>query len=136
MTAGGSHLHDAGHYFDRCVPPERKWREPTQWTRTNVRVNRLSYTSRPDAIRRSQFATDEAVLYLQGVFSPDEERSAGEPQAEVQPVDEGQAAHELQSPDEERSAGEPQAEVQSVDELQAAHGVHSAHGLPYSHSCE
>src|ERR1019366_9641629 len=45
MTAGGSHLHDAGHYFDRCVPPERKWREPTEWTRTKVRVNRLSYTS-------------------------------------------------------------------------------------------
>src|ERR1019366_5930879 len=45
MTAGGSHLHDAGYHFDRRAPPERKWREPTEWTRTKVRVNRLSYTS-------------------------------------------------------------------------------------------
>ena len=134
--------------FDRCyrqmLTPERKWRGPRQWTRTDTKVNRLF----------SQFATAEAILYRQELFSPDEERSqggvqavdegpaahelqspdeersAGEPQGGVQTVDEGPAARELQSPDEERSAGEPQAEVQTVDELQAAHE------LLYSHSSE
>jgi hypothetical protein len=130
--------------YRQMLTPGRKWRGLTEWTRTDTKVNRLF----------SQFATAEAILYLQGLFSPDEERSqggvqtvdegqaahelqssdeersAGEPQGEVQSVDEGQAAHELQSPDEERPAGEPQAEVQSVGELQAAHE------LPYSHSSE
>ena len=63
--------------------------------------------------------------YLQGLSS--QERSRGESQSEVQPVDEEQAAHVLQSPDEERSRGEPVGEVQLVDERQAAHEVHSAH---------
>ena len=56
-----------------------------------------------------QFATDEAILYVQGLFSPDEERFQGEPRGGVQPRDEGQAANELQSQDEERSPDEPQA---------------------------
>ena len=103
--------------FDRCyrqmLTPERKWRGPRQWTRTDRKVNRLF----------SQFATAEAIVYLQELFSPDEERSPGG----VQTVDEGQAAHELQSPDEERSAGEPQAVVQSVDEGQAAHELLYSH---------
>jgi hypothetical protein len=121
--------------YRQMLTPERKWRGLTEWTRTDTKVNRLF----------SQFATAEAIVYLLGLFSldeersqggvqtvdegqaahelhsPGEERSAGEPQAEVQPVGEGQAAHEPQSPDEGRSAGEPQAEVQSVDEGQAAH---------------
>jgi hypothetical protein len=104
------------------LTPGRKWRGLTEWTRTDTKVNRLF----------SQFATAEAILYLQGLFSPDEERSQGG----VQTVDEGQAAHELQSSDEERSAGEPQGEVQSVDELQAAHELLYSHWsewpLPYS----
>jgi hypothetical protein len=143
MTPGGSHLHDAGYHFDCRVSPERKWREPTEWTRTNVSVNRLSYTANG---RTPYVAVNSLLTRLfftsRGVFSPDEERSRGEPQRGVPPVDEGRAAHELQSPDEECSPGEPEAEVQSVDELQvahelhSAHGVHSAHGLPDSHSCE
>ena len=75
---------------------------------------------------RGQFTTDVVILFLQALFP--HERFRGEPPAEVQPVDEGQAAHEPQSPDGERSPGEPRAEVQPVDELQAAHE------LPYSHS--
>jgi hypothetical protein len=147
--------------FDRCYRQKGSGASPRRWTRTDIGVNRLSTFERLEYVAVKS-ATDEAILYLQGLFSPDEERSAGgvqpvdegqaaheqsvdeaqaahelqspdeersagEPQAEVQPVDELQAANELQSPDEERSAGEPQAEVQSVDELQAANELHSAH---------
>ena len=115
MTAGGSRLRDAGYHFDRAQP-ERKWCEPTEWARTNLKVNRLSlYVERPDALRHCQSATDEVVPYLQGGLSS-QERSRGEPQSEVQLGDEEQAAHVLQSPDEERSRGEPESEVQPVGE--------------------
>ena len=50
------------------------------------------------------------------------ERSRGE----VQLGDEGQAAPELRSRDEECSPGEPEAEVQAVDELQAANEARAA----------
>ena len=72
-------------------------------------------------MRHSRFARYEAVD-LQVLFSPDEERSRGE----VQIGDEGQAAPELRSRDEECSPGEPEAEVQAVDELQAANGARAA----------
>ena len=72
-------------------------------------------------MRHSRFARYEAVD-LQVLFSPDEERSRGE----VQLGDEGQAAPELRSRDEECSPGEPEAEVQDVDELQAANEARSA----------
>jgi hypothetical protein len=87
-----------------------------QWTRTNIRVIRFSHTSdAAGATRRSQFAIAEAVPYLPAL-------SLGEPLAGAQSaVDEGLAAHELRLPDEERSPGEPQAEVQPVDEGPAAH---------------
>jgi hypothetical protein len=55
-------------------------------------------------------------------FSPDEERSRGE----VQLGAEVQAAPELRSRDEGCSPGEPEAEVQAVDELQAANEARSA----------
>jgi hypothetical protein len=72
-------------------------------------------------MRHSRFARYEAVD-LQVLFSPDEERSRGE----VQIGDEGQAVPELRSRDEECSPGEPEAEVQAVDELQAANEARSA----------
>src|ERR1019366_8571918 len=56
----------------------------------------------PEAIRRSQFATGEAV-YLLGLSS--QERSRGEPVGEVQPVDERQAAHEVHSAHDSHSSG-------------------------------
>jgi hypothetical protein len=63
-------------------------------------------------MRRRQLVTDEAILCLQGIFS--QERSPGEPQGAVQPVDEGQAAREQQ----------------------AVHGPQAAHEPLYSHSSE
>lgn len=65
--------------------------------------------------------TDEAVLCLQGLFS--QERSRSEPEGGVQPIGEGQAAHELQA-----AHG-----LQAVDEGQTVHELQAAHGLPYSH---
>jgi hypothetical protein len=60
--------------LDRREQPERNWREPAEWARANVRVNRLPYTSflsteQPDGLRRSQFATDQAIRYFLGFFS-------------------------------------------------------------------
>jgi hypothetical protein len=49
---------------------KKKWREPAEWTHANLRVNRLSYTPKqPDALRLSQFATDEAICPLPGVWA-------------------------------------------------------------------
>src|SRR5208337_1956316 len=73
-------------------PPEKRWREPTEWTRTNVRVSQLSYTaSHVTQCVAVNPLTDEAILYLQGLSS--RERSRGE----VQPVDEPPPAHELRA---------------------------------------
>jgi hypothetical protein len=47
-------------------------------------------------MRRSQFTSDEAILYAPGLSSP-KERS----RREVLPVDEGQPESELQLPDRE-----------------------------------
>jgi hypothetical protein len=58
-------------------------------------------------MRRSQPATDEAILCLQELFS--QECFRGETPVGAPLVGEGQAAHELQSPDEERSRDEVQA---------------------------
>ena len=129
MIAGGSHLRR------RDIPSgaaTKQWREPTEWTRTTQGFIDLLHLilkiGRTDAVAPGQFATDEAILFLQGqgVFS--QEHFRGEPPAEVQPVDEGQAAHELQSPDGERSPREPRAEMRPFHELQAAHEP------PWSHS--
>jgi hypothetical protein len=88
---------------------------------------------------------DDAILYLRGPFSPDEERSRDVPHGGVQPGDEGQAAHELQSLDVERSRDVLQTEVQSVDGLHAAYGRRCSHvselwplysRLPCSHARE
>jgi hypothetical protein len=123
MAARGWRLYECGtSTLDSCyrqmLTPERKWRGPPAVD--PHRLRKLIDFLRPERPRRNtfrSFATAEAIVYLQELFSQDEERSQGG----VQTVDEGQAAHELQSPGEERSAGEPQAEVQSVDEGQAAH---------------
>jgi hypothetical protein len=72
----------------------------------------------------SQFATDEAILYLQGLSSP--ERSRGEPRGEVQLGDELQAAHEL------RAAHE----LQVPHEPRAVHELRAAHEPPCSQLCE
>jgi len=70
--------------------------------RVNVRVKTTFLDlERPDVTRCSQLTIDEANRYLQVLFS--RECSRGE----VQPLVEGQAAHEPQLPDEERSRGEP-----------------------------
>jgi len=105
------------------------------------------YLERPDAIRCSQLAIDEGALRQEELLSPDAAHSAhgARLEREVRPVDEGQAAHELQVLDEKCSPGEPQAEVQSVDELQAANELSYSQScelqrlysrLPYSQSCE
>ena len=95
-----------------------------EWTRANLRVDRTCLgVELPDALSRHHSAIVEAA-YLQGLSF--QERSLGEPQSEVQPGDEEQAAHGLQSLDEERSRGEIEGEVQTVDELQAAHDSHSS----------
>ena len=82
---------------------------------------------------------------MHALQSPDVRRSAGEPQAEVQPGDEAPAVHALRSPDGQRSAGEPQFEVQPGDEAPAVHAprspdVQQASQLsawrPYSRSSE
>jgi hypothetical protein len=96
-----------------------------EWTRTNVRVHRLFYTSKDvTQLRRSQSATDAALLCLRGIFS--QERFRGESPAEVQPVDEVQAAHELQAAH----------EVRAAHERRVAHGAQAAHERPCSHSSE
>lgn len=75
-------------------------------------------------MRRSQPATDEAILYLQGLSS--QERSRSEPEAGVQPVGEGQAVHELRA-----AHG-----LLVVDEGQAVRELQAEHGQPCSHSSE
>ena len=97
-------------------------------------------------MRRSQFASDEAILYLQGLFS--QERFRGEPQGELQLVDEEQAAHELQAARELLAVHELPAvhellavhEPQAVHELLAVHGPQAVHELlavlPSSRSSE
>lgn len=89
---------------------------------------------------RVDWLVDEAILYLQGLFSQaqravlpvdalqvahelrarDEERSRDEPEHAVLPVDVLQAAHELQAPDEERSRYEPERAALTVGLPQAA----------------
>ena len=122
MTAlRGSHLREAGYHRDRAHA-ERKWCEPTEWARTNLKVKGHSlYVGRPDALSHSQFATDEVVPYLPGLSS--QERSRGEPQSEAQLGAEEQAAHELQAVD----------EGQAVHELQTAYELQTAHEQPCSH---
>jgi hypothetical protein len=85
-------------------------------------------------MRRSQFASDEAILYLQGLFS--QERFRGEPQGELQLVDEEQAAHELQAARELLAVHELPAvhELLAVHEPQAVHELRAV--LPSSRSSE
>ena len=70
---------------------------------------------RPQAIRRGQFASDEAISYSPVSSSPKERL-----RSEVQPVDEGQLAPELQAPDGECFLVEHEGELQPLDGVQAA----------------
>lgn len=107
---------------DRCIPPESRWREPTEWTRANAKLIGFPIPQPPDAMRCNRSATDEIILCLRELFSP--ERFRGEPPVEVQLFAEWQAAHEL-------PVGHG---LQAVHEPLAAHGplvVHeplAAHG--------
>jgi len=101
MMAGGSHLHADGTSLRSPRTAGKEWREPTEWTRTNIsrRFDLSASSTLTGCIEvASLLTTLSFILYLQVIFS--QERSRGEPPVWVQPADEGQAAHVLQSSDE------------------------------------
>jgi hypothetical protein len=117
--SGSRQIHGCGH-TSACHPSKRVWlasRQLRLYRHTVVGQSDQtgplpSYPERTDAIRRSQFATDEDVLpSLEPLLSQDAVQAGHELQPGVQQAvhelrlpDEQQAVYEQRLPDEQRSA--------------------------------